>query len=194
MTIKACTFDVFGTCVDWRGSVEKLLTKELTKKQLTSHLPKVPEMAQTWRDGYSQYNEIVSRGEIAPEQVESIDIIHRRVLNQVMQQYHLESTFTEAELDEINLVWHKLEPWQDTVDGILALKKKCIVSTLSNGNIRLQVDQAKFGNLAWDVLISSELFKSAKPSPKVYLGACKLLNLKPEEVCTSFSFCCVVGD
>lgn len=182
MEIKACTFDIFGTCVDWRGSVEKVLLAEFEKKGLTEQSGKIPEIAQAWRDGYSKYNQRVASGAIASEDVQTIDFVHRQILSDMVKQYSLQSVWTEAELDDLNLVWHRLQPWPDTVEGIKALKQICIVSSLSNGNIRLQVDQAKFSNLQWDVLISSELFKSAKPNPKVYLGACKLLNLKPEQV------------
>lgn len=183
MTIKACTFDVFGTCVDWRNTVEDLLHDEMMKKKTAHpHLDNISEIAQTWRNGYAAYNKSVAPGDIPPDRVEIIDVVHWRILDDIVIQYKLESIWTEAELDEINLVWHRLKPLPDLVEGILALKKKCIVATLSNGNMRLQIDQAKFSNLQWDVLISGELFKSAKPNPAVYLGACKLLGLKPDEV------------
>lgn len=182
MTIKACTFDVFGTCVDWRGSVEDMLQKALTDKNQGDRLSEVPKMAQTWRDGYSAYNKSVFQGQIKMEDVEPIDTVHRRLLDDLCVTYSLKSVWTKEELDEMNLIWHRLVAWPDTSPGIEALKKKCIVSTLSNGNMRLLVDQAKFADMRWDILLSSELFRSAKPSPKVYLGACKMLNLAPSEV------------
>lgn len=186
MTIKACTFDVFGTVVDWRGSVELMFKEQFQLKNLQSRIGEIPTLAQTWRDGYSKYNKQMSAGEILQEDFETIDIVHRRLLNDLVNNNNLDGVWTTEELDEMNLVWHKLKPWQDTVVGINALKRVSIVSTLSNGNMRLLVDQAKYGDLNWDILISSELFKSAKPNPKVYLGACQMLNLKPEEVCVHF--------
>lgn len=185
MRIKACTFDVFGTCVDWRGSVEAMFADKLSRASLPDgeeRPPDVPQMTQTWRDGYSRYNARMASGEISIDAFETIDVVHRRLLDELVREHGLVGVWTTAELDEMNLVWHRLAPWEDTSRGIAALKRHLIVSTLSNGNMRLLVDQAKFGDLAWDILISSELFKSAKPNPKVYLGACKMLNLEPEEV------------
>lgn len=184
MAIRACTFDVFGTCVDWRGSVETMFQKQFRAKGLDTKISKVPDLAQAWRDGYSKYNLAVFKGDIPMEKVEVIDVVHRRVLTDIIHQFDLAGIWSSEELDAMNLVWHQLEPWKDTSSGIDDLRRKCIVSTLSNGNMRLLVDQAKYAKMQWDILLSSELFKSAKPDPKVYLGACQMLNLKPDEVTT----------
>lgn len=42
--------------------------------------------------------------------------------------------------------------------------------------------QAKHANLPWDVVLSSELFNSYKPNPKIYLGAVRCLALEPHQV------------
>jgi 2-haloacid dehalogenase len=41
---------------------------------------------------------------------------------------------------------------------------------------------AKFASLPWDLVMSAELFEHYKPDPETYLGAAKLLCLKPEQV------------
>ncbi len=41
---------------------------------------------------------------------------------------------------------------------------------------------AKFAGLPWDLVMSAELFEHYKPDPETYLGAAKLLCLKPEQV------------
>jgi 2-haloalkanoic acid dehalogenase type II len=38
-------------------------------------------------------------------------------------------------------------------------------------------------NLPWDTVFAGDTFSAYKPSPKMYLGAARLLGLKPEEVC-----------
>jgi 2-haloacid dehalogenase len=120
----------------------------------------------------------VRRGE-AP--FEKIDVIHRVILEDVLKQFKV-TTFTEEEKAHLNLVWHRLKPWPDSVRGLKRLKSKFIVATLSNGNTGLLVDMAKHGGLPWDCIFSSDTFNLFKPDPGMYLGAADRLDLKPEEV------------
>ena len=172
---KALVFDVFGTVVDWHGSVAREM-RELTKaKGLRLNAAK---FAKAWRAGYRPAMDRVRRGE-AP--FEKIDVIHRVILEDVLKQFKV-TTFTEEEKAHLNLVWHRLKPWPDSVRGLKRLKSKFIVATLSNGNTGLLVDMAKHGGLPWDCIFSSDTFNLFKPDPGMYLGAADRLDLKPEEV------------
>ncbi|MDW3543802.1 HAD-IA family hydrolase, partial [Escherichia coli] len=62
------------------------------------------------------------------------------------------------------------------------LKTKYIISPLSNGNVGLLTNMAKFAGLPWDLVMSAELFEHYKPDPETYLGAARLLGLPPEQV------------
>ena len=88
----------------------------------------------------------------------------------------------EAERDNFNRVWHRLQPWPDTVSGLTRLRKHYVLATLSNGNVALLVNMAKHSGLPWDAVLSSELAHHYKPDPEVYLTAADLLGLEPEEV------------
>ena len=57
-----------------------------------------------------------------------------------------------------------------------------IVVKMANGNVALLTEMAKFAGLPWDLIISAELFEHYKPDPETYLGAARLLCLKPEQV------------
>jgi 2-haloacid dehalogenase len=78
--------------------------------------------------------------------------------------------------------WHRLHPWPDSVAGLKRLKTKYIISPLSNGNVALLTNMAKFASLPWDLVMSAELFAHYKPDPETYLGAARLLCLRPDEV------------
>lgn len=56
-----------------------------------------------------------------------------------------------------------------------------VLSTLSNMSVS-ESSQSRHANLNFDVIFSGDLLKSYKPNPAMYLGACTLLDLKPEEV------------
>jgi 2-haloacid dehalogenase len=173
--VKALTFDVFGTVVDWHGSVAREMRALAKSKGLRLNAAK---FAKAWRAGYRPAMDRVRRGE-AP--FEKIDVIHRAILEDVLKQHKVDS-LSEDEKAELNLVWHRLKPWPDSARGLKRLKSKFVIATLSNGNTGLLVDMAKNGGLAWDCIFSSDTFKHFKPDPEMYHGAADMLSRKPEEV------------
>jgi len=172
---KALVFDVFGTVVDWHGSVAREMRGLARAKGLRVNAVK---FAKAWRAGYRPAMDRVRRGE-AP--FEKIDVIHRAILEDVLKQFKV-ATLSEEEKAHLNLVWHRLKPWPDSVRGLKRLKSKLIIATLSNGNTGLLVNMAKHGGLPWDCIFSSDTFNHFKPDPEMYLGAADRLNLRPEEV------------
>jgi 2-haloalkanoic acid dehalogenase type II len=94
---------------------------------------------------------------------------------------HDGSLWDEAQIQDLSFVWHRLQPWPDTCQGILELNRTFETVTLSNGNLTLLHDMVNNGKMEFTHIFSSEMFKSYKPSPKVYLGAAEKLGLKPEE-------------
>ena len=173
--VKALVFDVFGTAVDWRGSIiaeGRALGR--------AHGVKVDweAFADAWRAGYAPAMDRVRRGELPWA---SIDVLHRMILAQVLANFGIDG-LTEDEKDEFNRVWHRLKPWPDSVNGLARLKKRYTVATLSNGNMALLVNMAKHGGLPWDCVLSAELFHHYKPDREVYLGASRLLGVRPREL------------
>jgi 2-haloacid dehalogenase len=172
---KALVFDVFGTVVDWHGSVAREVRDLAKTKGLRLNAAK---FAKAWRAGYRPAMDRVRRGE-AP--FEKIDVIHRAILEEVLKQFKVD-TLTDEEKAHLNLVWHRLKPWPDAVRGLKRLKSKFIIATLSNGNTGLLVDMARNGKLPWDCIFSSDTFKHFKPDPEMYLGAADALSLAAAEV------------
>jgi 2-haloacid dehalogenase len=172
---RALVFDVFGTVVDWHGSVAREVRALAKAKGLRVNAVK---FAKAWRAGYRPAMDRVLRGE-APFQ--KIDAIHRAILEDILKQFKV-TTLTEEEKAHLNLVWHRLKPWPDTVRGLKRLKSKFIIATLSNGNTSLLVNMAKHAGLPWDTVFSSDTFKLFKPDPGMYLGTAGALDLEPAQV------------
>jgi len=170
-TIKALVFDVFGTVVDWRGSIIR---------EVQAAWPQVdaPAFADAWRAGYVPAMDRARRGEIAWTH---IDGLHRVILDEIRPRFGL-ADLREAEIDHLNRVWHRLDPWPDAVSGLQRLKAKHVIATLSNGNVALLVDMAKHAGLPWDCVLSAELFQHYKPDPEVYQGAARLLGVARDEL------------
>src|SRR5262249_6311537 len=110
-----------------------------------------------------------------------IDALHREILEQLLVRFGIHG-LSEAERDHWNRVWHRLQPWKDSVEGLARLKRRYVIGTLSNGNVALLVNMAKHAALPWDVVLSAELFQHYKPDPEAYEGAARLLGLEPREL------------
>ncbi|KAJ7747128.1 HAD-like domain-containing protein [Mycena maculata] len=174
--VHAFLFDVFGTVVDWHGSVTRELEDTAKIHGIEGNWG---EFAKTWRRGYLENTRKVAQGGGGPL---SVDVMHRKILDDMLRSGEWKA-FGDAlnpnARAHLNLAWHRLSGWPDSIEGLCALKKQAIIATLSNGNIRLLMDMAKHADLPWDAVFSSELFGSFKPNPKVYLGAAKHLSLEP---------------
>jgi 2-haloacid dehalogenase len=172
--IRALVFDVFGTVVDWRGSIIRE-GQALAARGLQVDWP---AFAEAWRAGYQPAMQRIRGG--AGEWA-SIDTLHREILDGLLPRFGLDM-LTEAERDHLNRVWHRLDPWPDSVRGLRRLKSRFVISTLSNGNVALLVNLARHGRLPWDCVLSAETFRKYKPDPEVYQGAARLLGFEREQV------------
>ena len=175
MKIKALTFDVFGTVVDWRSSIAREGEILGARKGIKADWA---AFADAWRAGYQPAMQRVRSGEL---KWTNIDALHRMILDSLLEKFSLKG-LSEGELQDLNRVWHRLMPWPDAVSGLNRLRSRYVLATLSNGNISLLVNMAKNAGLPWDCVLSGELFNHYKPDPEVYQGAARILSLEPSEV------------
>lgn len=173
--VKALAFDVFGTMVDWRGSIIREGVQWGREKGLNVDWA---EFADRWRAGYAPTMDKVRKGALPWMK---LDQIHRLILDQILEEFKI-TGLSEEEKGHWNRVWHRLTPWPDAVEGLKRLKERFIIATLSNGNVSLLVKMAKFCGLPWDAVLSAELFRHYKPDREVYLGAADLLGCEPDEL------------
>jgi 2-haloacid dehalogenase len=174
--VKALVFDVFGTVVDWRSSLIADFTKWADTRAIKADWT---ALVDAWRGAYVASMDDVRKH---PERGYVIlDQLHRRSLERLVAQFSIQG-LTEADLVYLTTGWHRLHGWPDSVAGLTRLKTKYIIAPLSNGNVALLTNMAKFAGLPWDLVLSAELFEHYKPDPETYLGAARLLGLAPEQV------------
>jgi 2-haloacid dehalogenase len=173
--VKAMVFDTFGTVVDWRGSIIREATEWGRQKNLQVDWGK---FADQWRAGYGPAMDKVRKGTLPWTK---LDDLHRMILEDLLKQYNI-TGLTEEEKERWTSVWHRLSGWPDAVEGLTRLKKNFVIATLSNGNVSLLVEMAKFAGLPWDTVFGADLFHHYKPDREVYLGAVDLLGYKASEV------------
>jgi 2-haloacid dehalogenase len=177
--VKAFVFDVFGTLVDWRGGVAREAAVFLQRHGRSAQ--QADDFADAWRARYQPSMERVRSGQ---RPFTKLDVLHRESLEDVLREFGFDSAqIPAAELDELNLAWHRLDPWPDTVEGLTRLKSKAIIAPLSNGNVRLMIDMAKHGGLPWDAILGAEVAQAYKPTPDAYLRTANILSLVPQQVC-----------
>jgi 2-haloacid dehalogenase len=173
--VKVLVFDVFGTVVDWRGSIIREGAQWGKGKRLAIDWAK---FADRWRAGYGPSMDRVRKGSLPWMK---LDALHRLILDGLLEEFQIQG-LTDAEKDHWNRVWHRLTPWPDAVAGLTRLRKTFVLATLSNGNVSLLVNMARHAGLPWDTVLSAELFHHYKPDREVYLGAADLLGFAPGEV------------
>ncbi len=172
---KALAFDVFGTVVDWRSAVIRE-GEELGKgKGLDVDWA---AFADAWRGRYAPSMDRVRRGELPWTR---LDDLHLASLEELLGEFGVVG-LTEREKERFNEVWHRLDPWPDSVEGLTRLKKRYVITTLSNGNVALLTNMAKRAGLPWDLILSAELVRHYKPDPETYMMVPGLLSLRPEQV------------
>jgi 2-haloacid dehalogenase len=173
--VKALTFDIFGTVVDWRTTIIREGREVGRAKGIDIDWI---EFADAWRDGYGPAMNRVRNGDLGWK---TIDELHRIILDELLTRFEIDN-LSESEIDSFNRVWHRLDPWPDAVEGLTLLKQNFVIASLSNGNVALLVNMAKNAGLPWDTVLSAELAGHYKPHKEVYLKAAALLGLEPAEV------------
>ena len=173
--IKALTFDTYGTVVDWRTSVLEELRALAARQRL--NLDPDAFLAE-WKACYRPSMDRVNRGEWPWTTVE---VIYRRALDQLLAVHGL-TAVPAADVDDLARVWWRLRPWPDAVGGLTRLKRRFVITPLSNASFTGMVHLAKFAGLPWDCVITAENARCYKPRPEVYRTALELLGLAPGEV------------
>jgi 2-haloacid dehalogenase len=171
----AIVFDTFGSVVDWRGSLIAELTEFGHSRQIEADWT---ALVDAWRAAYQPSMNRVRKGELPWTK---LDLLHRASLDRLVAEFGIKG-LTEADLVHINLGWHRLKPWPDSVPGLTRLKSRFIIGPLSNGNVALLLNMAKHAGIPWDMIFGSDLFQHFKPDPETYLGVAKMLDLEPGQV------------
>src|SRR5436190_1060358 len=173
--VQLLVFDTFGTVVDWRSAVIAEGEQLGRAKGFTVDWP---AFADAWRAGYGPSMNRVRTGELPWTK---LDVLHRMVLDQLLVRFKIEG-LSEDEKKHFNRVWHRLKGWPDSVAGLTRLKKRFVISPLSNGNLSLLTEMGKFAGLPWDCILATELVRHYKPDKETYLMPGEFFDLPPASV------------
>lgn len=173
--VQILVFDTFGTVVDWRSSViaegQQLGRAKGLKIDWAA-------FADAWRAGYGPSMNRVRSGQLPWTK---LDLLHRMTLDDLLVRFKIDG-LSEEEKAHFNRVWHRLKGWPDSVVGLGRLRKRFVLAPLSNGNLSLLTNMAKFAGLPWDCILSTELVRHYKPDKETYLMPGEFFDVKPEAV------------
>jgi 2-haloacid dehalogenase len=177
--IRALLFDVFGTVVDWRSGVAREAAAFLARYGRGEG--DAGAFADAWRRRYSPAMEEVRSGR---RPFTRLDVLHRENLAALLPEFGIDpADVPAAALDQLNLCWHRLDPWPDVVPGLVRLKTRLIIAPLSNGNVSLMIDLSKRAGLPWDAILGAEVVRAYKPMPAAYVRTVDMLGLRASDVC-----------
>jgi len=174
-SLKALTFDTFGTVVDWRSSIVRDFTAFGKARGIDADWTRLID---EWKTAYRPGMDAVRT---AAWPWTTVHGIYRAKLDELLPRYGL-ARLTSEDRDHLTRAWHRLDPWPDAVSGLERLKQRYIISPLSNGDVACLANMAKRAGLPWDLILCAEIFRHYKPDPETYLGAIQLLGCVPHEV------------
>ena len=172
--IKALLFDVFGTLVDWRGSIAREVQAILAPRGVAIDWP---AFADAWR---AQYQPAMDEVRAGRQPFCKLDVLHRRNLDTILPDFGL-GDVDEATRMHLNLAWHRLDAWPDAGPGLARLRRDFLLAPCSNGNVSLMADLARRNGFHWDAILGAEFARDYKPKPVVYLAAAQALDCAPGE-------------
>jgi 2-haloacid dehalogenase len=170
--VQVLAFDVFGTVVDWRGSI----ARELDALGLGVD---AGAFADAWRARYQPAMQVVRSG---TRPWVRLDVLHRENLDATLAEFGVGERLDEAARVALNLAWHRLDPWPEARAGLARLKTRFVITPLSNGNVGLLTRMAKRAALPWDCVLSAEVYRAYKPEPGAYLGVADTFDVAPAQV------------
>ena len=168
--LRVLLFDVFGTVVDWRGSLTDLAEQTASGAGVRADWAAVID---DWRRAYQPAIDQIRQG----ADWRDLDCLQRETLTGVLAQRKVQ--MSAADRETLVQGWRQLRPWPDSRSGLDRLRRKFVTATLSNGHLALLADLLKFADLRVDAVLSAQLAGSYKPDPDVYLKALELLQCPP---------------
>lgn len=172
-------FDVFGTVVDWRTSIARESAPYL--EQIGLGDIDTAAFADRWR---FRYIGAMQAFRASGRAFTPLDVLHREMLVDTLEAEGVNTAaIPPAVLDSWSLAWRRLDPWPDSVPGLIRLKSLYPLVTLSNGNIALMLEMARRAGLPWDAILGAEVTRAYKPDPRAYLGTAEVLGVAPEDIC-----------
>lgn len=173
---RAFIFDVFGTLVDWREGVARVVSAAFQDRGLDADPYR---FAEYWR---SRYDPAMARIREGDRGYVPLDVLHRENLDETLAAFGIDVAFDHDARDMLNRAWERLPPWPDVARGMDRLRPLGFLAPCSNGSVALSVRLARFAGLQWDAILGAETAQAYKPTLDVYRRSVQALGLPAHRV------------
>ena len=160
-SVRALTFDLFGTVLDLDGSLTPRIGQWLLAKKSNT------DPAAFWREWrYRQRIEQYQDNIVAMGHSGYLTVV-RRAGVYVSQFFGIDAT--AGEIDSLMTAWQDLRPFDDVLPALARLKSRFKLVALSNGEATY-LDHLVKNRIGWnfDAVISVETVGAFKPHPGIY--------------------------
>ena len=174
-TVKALAFDVGGSVFDWQTAVRRKVVElaEIHSAEIDDYA-----FAHAWRRRmFGMLGEVRS----GARERANADELHRLALDDLVPGYP-GFELSDPQKDELTLVWHQMDVWEDFPAALEQLRRHYKVVILSVLSWSILVDSSKHAGISWDGILSCEFLSHYKPMPQSYQQCASLLRLEPQEV------------
>jgi len=172
--VKALLFDMFGTVLDPQGTWMREAEKILKPRGITIDWL---GFARALMSEYGKSIAPVREGKIP---FSNTDTLFRQNLERVLPTFGVKDLPKDV-VDQLHLIWHRLDGWPDATSGMAALSKNFLLAPCSNGGIAMMADIARHNNIHFDAILGAEIARNYKPAPSVYIMSCEAFGLKTSE-------------
>jgi len=169
---KAVLFDLDDTL--WPIAPVILEAEQILFAWLREHAPRVAQQftIETLRQARL---ELLAR---QPEFQLDLGALRRAGLVAAFEQAGEDASKVELAMTEFFAARNAVIPYDDVLPGLLRLKGRARIGSVTNGNADLQtIGLARH----FDVSVAAPTFGVAKPDPRIFLEACRLLDVAPQD-------------
>jgi 2-haloacid dehalogenase len=169
--IKAITFDVQGTLVDYSAPFARV-SAAVSKRKATKL---------EWAGFLADWNTRAAMNGLAVVSGKRpwapVGQLLRKALDATVAARGWDARLDDRDRLELLSIWGQMAAWPDSVDGLAMLRRKATVAALSNAGMAATIATAKRTGLTFDAVFSGELVHAYKPSPEVYRAASTFLGV-----------------
>jgi 2-haloacid dehalogenase len=169
--IKAMTFDVQGTLVDYSAPFARVSAAIATRKSTQFE----------WAGFLADWNTRAAMSGLTivsgKRPWASVGQLVREALDATVRARGWDARLDDRHRLELLSVWGQMVAWPDSVEGLVMLRRKATVAALSNAGMAATIATTKRTGLTFDAVLSGVLVHAYKPSPEVYNAASSFLGV-----------------
>lgn len=171
-TIRALTFDMGGTLVDWHRGMTAACRRVADARGIEADWP-------TFVNAYRRRTLQRIKGQVRPD-FNFADVLRDEL--DVMTSEPRYAALTDNDRRAILEAWFRLDAWPDLRPALERLRSRYVLAPFTVLSTRLAVELSRHNDLRWDLILSCEMIATYKTDAVAYRTAARWLDLPPQEI------------